>query len=75
MVEQWIENPCVTGSIPVFGTKVYVQVAERPIAAALRAVMSPTDVLGSNPNLGVVKSTESIPKDNFGCNGIRPNPI
>lgn len=21
MVEQWIENPCVTGSNPVFGTK------------------------------------------------------
>ncbi len=27
VVEQWIENPCVTGSTPVFGTK-YTQLAQ-----------------------------------------------
>ena len=50
MVEQWIENPCVTGSIPVFGTNAMWVCTERlgsglQIRAMQVRLLSPTPVL------------------------------
>ena len=39
LVEQRIENPCVTGSNPVFGTKVYAPVAKLVKAALSKGVL------------------------------------